>query len=90
MTGLVERVALELAGHDGALKHNPEFWRALAEDALRAILETHAIVDRKPTTQQIDELYKRLCAAGLNPADFDMHLGTIWEAIAATPDPLKN
>jgi hypothetical protein len=70
MTGLVERVARAIGLDD-----------VMAEAALRAILETHAIVPKEPTLAMIE---------AIDPDYASQYFVEWYEAmLAAAPDPLK-
>jgi hypothetical protein len=91
MTQLVERVARAIC-NDGQLAHEPgydqwELWLGEARAAIRAILETHAIVPKEPTDKMlIDSGTVNGYEGVMSDAD---HIAW-WKAmLAAAPDPLK-
>jgi hypothetical protein len=84
MTGLVERVARAIC-NDGQLAHEPgydqwELWLGEARAALRAILETHAVVPLEPTVEM---------RAAVPVAAYDLAQQHYRAMLAAAPDPLK-
>jgi hypothetical protein len=84
MSDLVERVARALIKRQETHGIMDTPYSEMAHIALRAILETHAIVPREPTEKMLRAGWSSGTAGGLRIAR------NVWEPmLIAAPDPLK-